>query len=92
MVNVLIQGSAADCTKEAIIQFNEKCRPDWRILLNVHDQITVSVPRESLRKAMDELCGAMQSVKFDVPMLTEGKISRTNWAELKDYDKQGLIV
>ena len=92
MVNVLIQGSAADCTKEAIIQFSHQCYTDWYILLNVHDQITVSVPKREVKLAMDKLCNAMQKVKFDVPMLTEGKISGTNWGALKDYDKQGVII
>ena len=31
----------------------------------------------------------MESVEFDVPILSEGSISDTNWAELKDYDKKG---
>lgn len=94
MVNVLIQGSAADCTKEAIIQFDEVCEDDWHILLNVHDQITASVPKQkkTMEHAMELLRWAMESVKFDVPMLTEGTISLTNWDELKDYDKKGKRV
>ena len=38
------------------------------------------------------LGSAMESVKFDVSMLTEGKISDTNWGELKDYDRKGVTV
>ncbi len=91
LVNVLIQGSAADCTKEALIRFFDVKRPSWRLALNVHDQITVSVPREDTQVAMEALREAMESVEFDVPMLSEGSVSTTNWAELIPYDKKGEL-
>ena len=89
LVNVLIQGSAADCTKEAIIRFNELKKPHWKLLLNVHDQLTASVPIKERDEAMEVLRQAMESVEFDVKILTEGAVSTTNWDELKDYDKKG---
>jgi DNA polymerase I-like protein with 3'-5' exonuclease and polymerase domains len=89
MVNVLIQGSAADCTKEAIIRFHARKKADWYIMLNVHDQITVSAPRAQAKEAMRVLKECMESVEFDVPMLSEGSVSDTNWDELKDTDKKG---
>lgn len=97
LVNVLIQGSAADCTKQAIINSYEEFKrlgheDDWLILLNVHDQITASVPKKDLGEAMEVLREQMESIAFDVPMLSEGAVSSTNWAELKDYDKRGVRV
>lgn len=92
MVNVLIQGSAADCTKEAIIRLNDARRPEWRIILNVHDQITMSVPPEDEDEAMEVLRECMEGIEFDVPMLSEGSVSYTNWQELEDYDKKGVRV
>lgn len=92
MVNTLIQGSAADCTKEAVIRFYNAKKPDWRILLNVHDQITVSVPPEDMEEAMEVLRTAMESIAFDVDMLSEGSVSTTNWAELAKYDEKGKVV
>lgn len=97
LVNVLIQGSAADCTKEAIIRtYNEFKRlgklSEWFILLNVHDQVTCSVPKKDLKQSMEVLRVQMESVEFDVPILSEGAVSSTNWAELKDYDKKGKLV
>ena len=96
-MNVLIQGSAADCTKQAIIRTDEAItatghQDDWFILLNVHDQITESVPKEDMREAMEVLRVQMESIPFDVPMLSEGSVSATNWAELKDYDKKGKVL
>jgi DNA polymerase I-like protein with 3'-5' exonuclease and polymerase domains len=62
---------------------------DWYIMLNVHDQITVSAPRAQAKEAMRVLKECMESVEFDVPMLSEGSVSDTNWDELKDTDKKG---
>jgi DNA polymerase I-like protein with 3'-5' exonuclease and polymerase domains len=97
MVNVLIQGSAADCTKEAIIRLQNAIDAvgkgdTWFILLNVHDQLTASVPIADLVEAMDLMRGCMEGIEFDVPMLSEGSVSFTNWAELRDYDKKGRLV
>jgi DNA polymerase I len=95
LVNVLIQGSAADCTKQAIIRWDEACstlkvQDLWFLLLNVHDQLTASVPVKDLDRAMEVLRECMESVEFEVPMLSEGAVSTTNWAELKDYDRKGM--
>jgi len=92
MVNKLIQGSAADCTKEAIIRFHEAKKSTWKIILNVHDQVTASVPKREVKKAMEVLRRTLESVEFDVPILSEGSTSTTNWDELIDYDKKGKMV
>jgi DNA polymerase I-like protein with 3'-5' exonuclease and polymerase domains len=91
MVNVLIQGSAADCTKEAIIRFYEQKKSNWKLLLNVHDQLTASVPKRSKQTAMRVLKETMESVEFDVPMLSEGDTSLINWEALEPYDRKGDI-
>lgn len=92
LVNVLIQGSAADCTKEAIIRYRAAKHPEAKIILNVHDQVTVSVPKKILKAEMEVLRKCMESVEFDVPILSEGAISSTNWDELQDYDKKGEVL
>lgn len=92
LVNVLIQGSAADCTKEAIIRYHKVKHKDSKIVLNVHDQITASVPKKILKTEMEVLRKTMESVEFDVPILSEGAVSSTNWDELQDYDKKGKVL
>lgn len=92
MVNVLIQGSAADCTKEAIIRYAEVKHKDAKIMLNVHDQITVSVPKALVKPEMEVLRKCMESIEFDVPMLSEGSTSSTNWSLLSPYDKKGSTL
>ncbi len=92
LVNVLIQGSASDCTKEGIIRFEKVRRKNWFLILNVHDQLTVSCPPKEVPAAMEALRKTMESVEFDVQILSEGTTSRTNWAELKPYDKKGKVL
>ena len=94
MVNTLIQGSAADCTKTAIINLWHKLadHPTWKLLLTVHDEILVSAPKSEMKEAMTVLQEAMESVPFNVPMLSEGTVSTTNWAAMVDYDKKGELV
>jgi DNA polymerase-1 len=92
MVNLLVQGSAADCTKEALIRYRETKHPEARILLTAHDQITVSVPKELIESEMQVLKDAMEGVAFDVVMLSEGSYSTTNWNNLHPFDEKGVKI
>jgi len=97
LVNILIQGSAADCTKEAIIRLDAEIvkhgkRDIWFIVLNVHDQLVMSVPRSDLRQAMEIQRQVMEGIEFDVPMLTEGDWTADNWAAMTTYDKKGEVM
>lgn len=91
LINVLIQGSASDCTKEATIRYMEAKPKGHYFYATVHDETLVSVPRAELESGMECLRKAMESVEFDVPMLSEGTAGM-NWAGLKDYDKKGVRV
>lgn len=95
MLNVLIQGSAADCTKQAIINYvkiiKSRSCGDVKFYLNVHDELMSSVPRKYMMQNMAYMGEAMEKVKFDIPMLTEGKWSPNNWADLKPYDEKGVL-
>jgi DNA polymerase I-like protein with 3'-5' exonuclease and polymerase domains len=92
MINTLVQGSAADCTKESLIMYYRTKPRHHRLLLQVHDQLTASIPRNEIETGMEILRGAMEGVEFDVAMLSEGSISYQNWATLKDYDAHGVRV
>lgn len=88
LLNTLIQGSAADNTKQAMLNYDELKR-DGELILQVHDQLTVRVPDP--RAAPDEmrrLREAMEAVEFDVPMLSEGEWGWT-WARLETFDQKG---
>ena len=92
MLNVLIQGSAADCTKEAVIRYDALRPKGHELLLTVHDELLVSCPLGGIKKGHEVLRQAMESVEFSVPMLTEGTVGETSWGRMKDYDKKGVLV
>lgn len=81
LLNYLIQGSAADATKEAMIRYDEM-RKESRMLLSVHDEINISAPRKAAKREMEILREAMEGLNFDVPMISDGKIG-ANWYACK---------
>ena len=66
-LNYLIQSSAADVTKQAIINYDE-IKKDGVFLLAVHDQIDISAPLSE----MPLLREAMNGVELDVPLISDG--------------------
>lgn len=83
LLNYLIQGSAADCTKEAVIRY-DAARKDGRFLVTVHDEINISAPRKAIKGELKVLRDVMASVEFDVPMLSDPKIG-PSWGELEKF-------
>ena len=80
LLNYLIQGSAADQTKQALVDWsvgsNDSC-----LLAAVHDEINISSPIESVRQNMEWLREAMDAPRFDVPFASEG-FNGPNWADI----------
>lgn len=81
LLNYLIQGSAADCTKQAIIDYH-KIAKTGRFLVSVYDEINICAPHRAARREMLRLKEAMEAQKFEIPMLTDGKIG-PSWGQLK---------
>jgi DNA polymerase I-like protein with 3'-5' exonuclease and polymerase domains len=89
MINVLIQGSAGDCTKEAMIAVDERLRANpgrGRLLMQQHDALAASVPKGKRDENMVILRECMEAVPFDVAMLTDGKWSPRSWGSMKKYN------
>ena len=87
MLNYLIQGSAADCTKEAIIRYFYHPDRQARFLLSVHDELNISAPRERWREEMNILRECMEGIEFDTIMFSDGSHGR-NWAALTDVKEK----
>jgi DNA polymerase I-like protein with 3'-5' exonuclease and polymerase domains len=85
MLNYLIQPSAADCTKEAVLRYHE-VKKDSRFLVTVYDEINISAPPRAMKREMALLREAMESIEFDIPMLSDGKVG-PNWGSLKKYEE-----
>lgn len=92
LINVLVQGSAGDCTKEAWIRMADGKPKDMPLYFTVHDEFMASCPKGKMKKYMEYMREKMESVEFDVPMLSDGKWSPENWAACKTYDKKGKVL
>lgn len=92
LLNLLIQGGAADATKEAAIRYCDAKPADDYFMLNVHDQFTSSAPKTRMHQSMLLMRDCMESLEIEIPLKTEGKWSDKNWASLVDYDKAGVTV
>lgn len=97
LLNILIQGSSADATKEAMIRYDELRRGtvvedaagSCGLLLTVHDELMTRAPCKVADEDMRLLREAMESVEFDVPMISEGAVSTMSWARCEGYDDRG---
>lgn len=84
LLNYLIQGSAADQTKQAMVDWERLRAPHDTLLAAVHDEINVSAPVEDAANAMQRLKNAMNADRFDVPFMSEG-YTGPNWGEIVSY-------
>lgn len=85
LLNYLIQGSAADQTKQAIIDHDATREPHDLLIAPVHDEINISAPIEDEVGAMQTLKTAMNYPRFDVPFESDG-FKGENWAELEECE------
>ena len=82
LMNYLIQGSAADQTKECLNDWYDVKDPDTVFLATVHDEINCSAPVEITDREMAVLKAAMDQDLFDSPSQSEGFMGN-NWSECK---------
>lgn len=76
LLNTLIQGSAADQIKEAMIQVDEAY--PGILLLSVHDELLWMAAARVARTLVAPICTIMEyALPLDVPVLAEGKVGRT---------------
>lgn len=85
-INSVVQGSAADLIKMAMINVQRNLQSKFegaRLLLQIHDELVVEVPKESAEPVRDFLVDVMESaMALDVPLVADASIA-TNWAECK---------
>lgn len=85
LLNYLIQGSAADQTKQAMIDWDGMRREDEILIAAVHDEINICAPEGMKAQAMKTLRKAMDADRFDVPFCSEG-FAGPNWADIEEYE------
>jgi DNA polymerase-1 len=83
MLNLLIQGGAADITKQAMIQVNDAC--SGRIVAQVYDEILICTDIAKAEKDMKAMKTAMEDIDLDVPLPTDGTWSKVSWGRMKKW-------
>jgi DNA polymerase-1 len=92
MTNHLVQGSAADITKQAVVNYDEVKPVGHRLLILAHDELVASVPANEVKEGMLFMQQAMESIPLDAELLTDGEWSGENWASMEAYDDAALEV
>ena len=84
LCNYLIQGSAADQTKESVIRYDGS-REEGDLLMTVHDEVVIQVDMEHLHSEVPILKKAMEDqLGWDVPFVAEVEYGN-NWHKLEPY-------
>lgn len=81
-LNTLIQGSASDQTKEAIIHIHNGLAPGERLLGTVHDEISVSCKEGRVSSVMGLMSRGANILPCRCPMLMDSKFGDT-WSGAK---------
>ncbi len=85
-VNTLIQGSAAELIKLAMIKLHKRLKSDFpeaRLLLQVHDELVLECPRDQAEAVTAVLVETMEGVvDFKAPLTVEAHTGE-NWKEAK---------
>lgn len=97
-LNYMIQGTAAGVLKRAQVNVDRYLQKEWddkvRMLLPIHDEIIISVPR-TLLSEKDEILRNVSRIMVDmpeinVPLAVEWKKTTSSWARAKGYEVAGL--
>ena len=88
VVNTIIQGSAADVMKLAMIAVNKILkRKGWKMLATIHDEILMEVPATITQEEVEEIEHAMLNVvQLKTPMTVDTEFM-TRWSEGVGKDK-----
>jgi DNA polymerase-1 len=81
--NTVIQGSAADLIKLAMIRANKMIPERASLILTVHDELVTVTPNEIAEETAEQIRKAMEEIKaLNVPMLADITIVK-RWGEAK---------
>ena len=86
LTNYLIQGSAADQAKQALIDWWKGKGKNIVFMATVHDEINISAPIEEAYEAMEWLRKCMNADYFDVPMRSDA-LSGPSWGEIEEISE-----
>jgi DNA polymerase-1 len=81
--NTVIQGSAADLIKLAMIRANKMIPEKSSLILTVHDELVTVTPTEIADETAEQIRAAMEGINaLSIPLLADVKIVK-RWGEAK---------
>ncbi len=87
-INMPIQGSAADILKIAMVRLHRALKEDnlaARMILQVHDELVLEVPREELKPVGRLVSSVMENaLSLDAPLKVDLKVGE-NWEHMETY-------
>ncbi|HEX2755745.1 MAG TPA: DNA polymerase I [Candidatus Limnocylindrales bacterium] len=94
-INMPIQGTAADIQKIAMIRLDERLRAGAfrsRLLLSVHDELLLEVPRDELDRLVPLVRETMESaLALDVPLTVDVKVG-DDWESMTPLTRADAIA
>jgi len=94
-INMPIQGTAADIVKIAMIRLAERLTAGGyaaRMLLQVHDELLLEVPRAEVDRLIPLLRETMESaLPLDVPLTVDVKVG-TDWESMTPVSRQDAVL
>jgi DNA polymerase-1 len=94
-INMPIQGTAADIIKIAMIQLPDRLRAaglEARMLLQVHDELVLEVPRGEVDAVVPILRATMEgAVKLDVPLTVDIKVG-DDWQSMRPLTREDAVL
>jgi len=94
-VNYIVQGSAADCCKTAILSLHEKLQskyPDVSFIGQVHDSVILECPKDQYEEFVIDMIPVLEEAPFRVPMLVDVKISDRYLAQAVEIEDRLELV
>ena len=86
LLNYLIQGSSADVTKQAVINYSKHPKRTAQFLLTVHDELNASSPKKEWKAQQAVLAECMADIPgVALEMRSDGGVG-PNWHDLEDCD------
>jgi len=94
-INMPIQGTAADIVKIAMIRLEERLESEGfraRMLLQVHDELLLEVPRDEVERLVPVLRATMESaLPLDVPLTVDVKVG-SDWESMTPLSGRDAVL
>ncbi|EHD4239471.1 DNA polymerase I, partial [Campylobacter jejuni] len=82
-INSILQGSAADVIKLAMLEINKELNEDKKLILQIHDELIFEVKDDLCENFVKKTRDIMENiVKLKVKLKTSSSIAK-NWGDLK---------